>query len=161
MVKVGDYVNDTAQHVMTHDNTGPVISKCAFYFFWCHYIVFDHFLGQVQIDRATRIQIPTQPAYADMTCRIHRRRTLRNTPLLKSSLDSTNRFLPAGRGIGHQVLVEEGYAFPNISLRLVIVIAHVRGVGCVGYPNCPDGCCSTLGNKERRGGRSHAWSRSS
>ena len=27
-VKAGDYVMIRPQHVMTHDNTGPVISKC-------------------------------------------------------------------------------------------------------------------------------------
>lgn len=29
VVKAGDYVMIKPQHVMTHDNTGPVISKCA------------------------------------------------------------------------------------------------------------------------------------
>lgn len=28
-VKAGDYVMIRPEHVMTHDNTGPVISKCA------------------------------------------------------------------------------------------------------------------------------------
>ena len=30
VVKAGDYVMIRPEHVMTHDNTGPVISKCAF-----------------------------------------------------------------------------------------------------------------------------------
>jgi homoaconitate hydratase len=30
VVKAGDYVMIKPEHVMTHDNTGPVISKCAF-----------------------------------------------------------------------------------------------------------------------------------
>ena len=29
VVKAGDYVMIRPEHVMTHDNTGPVISKCA------------------------------------------------------------------------------------------------------------------------------------
>jgi homoaconitate hydratase len=29
-VKAGDYVMIRPQHVMTHDNTGPVISKCVY-----------------------------------------------------------------------------------------------------------------------------------
>lgn len=29
VVKAGDYVMIQPEHVMTHDNTGPVISKCA------------------------------------------------------------------------------------------------------------------------------------
>ena len=28
LVKAGDYVMIRPEHVMTHDNTGPVISKC-------------------------------------------------------------------------------------------------------------------------------------
>lgn len=32
VVKAGDYVMIRPEHVMTHDNTGPVISKCAFLF---------------------------------------------------------------------------------------------------------------------------------
>ena len=28
-VKAGDYVMIRPEHVMTHDNTGPVVSKCA------------------------------------------------------------------------------------------------------------------------------------
>lgn len=33
VVKAGDYVMIRPEHVMTHDNTGPVISKCAFFSF--------------------------------------------------------------------------------------------------------------------------------
>jgi homoaconitate hydratase len=32
-VKAGDYVMIRPEHVMTHDNTGPVISKCALHVF--------------------------------------------------------------------------------------------------------------------------------
>jgi homoaconitate hydratase len=30
VVKAGDYLMIRPEHVMTHDNTGPVITKCAF-----------------------------------------------------------------------------------------------------------------------------------
>ena len=30
VVKAGDYVMIRPEHVMTHDNTGPVVSKCVF-----------------------------------------------------------------------------------------------------------------------------------
>lgn len=49
----------------------------------------------------------------------------------KHSID----FYPAGRGIGHQVLVEEGYAFPHTLT--VASDSHSNmygGVGCVGTP---------------------------
>ena len=44
-------------------------------------------------------------------------------------------FYPAGRGIGHQILVEEGYAFPHTLT--VASDSHSNmygGVGCVGTP---------------------------
>ena len=44
-------------------------------------------------------------------------------------------FFPAGRGIGHQVLVEEGYAFPHTLT--VASDSHSNmygGIGCVGTP---------------------------
>lgn len=36
VVKAGDYVMIQPEHVMTHDNTGPVISKCVPYVFFPH-----------------------------------------------------------------------------------------------------------------------------
>jgi homoaconitate hydratase len=38
IVKAGDYVMIRPEHVMTHDNTGPVVSKCA----RCPFIHFFH-----------------------------------------------------------------------------------------------------------------------
>ena len=35
IVKAGDYVMIRPEHVMTHDNTGPVVSKCADYSSLC------------------------------------------------------------------------------------------------------------------------------
>jgi homoaconitate hydratase len=44
-------------------------------------------------------------------------------------------FYPAGRGIGHQIMVEEGYAFPNTLV--VASDSHSNmygGIGCLGTP---------------------------
>ena len=35
VVRAGDYVMIQPEHVMTHDNTGPVISKCVILFLIC------------------------------------------------------------------------------------------------------------------------------
>jgi homoaconitate hydratase len=44
-------------------------------------------------------------------------------------------FYPAGRGIGHQILVEEGYAFPyNLTVASDSHSNMYGGVGCVGTP---------------------------
>ena len=40
VVKAGDYVMIKPEHVMTHDNTGPVISKCVLSFFKLEFPVY-------------------------------------------------------------------------------------------------------------------------
>ncbi|KAG6889963.1 mitochondrial Homoaconitase [Termitomyces sp. T32_za158] len=117
-VKAGDYVMIRPQHVMTHDNTGPVISKF-------------NSIG------ATKIHNPAQPVFTldhDV-----QNKTPKNLAKY-ASIEAFARkhgvdFYPAGRGIGHQVLVEEGYAFPNTLT--VASDSHSNmygGVGCVGTP---------------------------
>ncbi|KAF8734135.1 Homoaconitase, mitochondrial, partial [Rhizoctonia solani] len=103
---------------MTHDNTGPVISKFKS-------------LG------ATRIHNPRQPVFTidhDV-----QNKTAKNLQKY-ASIEAFGRthgidFYGAGRGIGHQVLVEEGYAFPHTLV--VASDSHSNmygGVGCVGTP---------------------------
>ncbi|KAJ7056590.1 hypothetical protein C8F01DRAFT_1154234 [Mycena amicta] len=102
LVKAGDYVMIRPEHVMTHDNTGPVISK-------------------FKSIGATSVHNPVQPVF-----------TLDHDNLAKYA--SIEEFAP-GRGIGHQVLVEEGYAFPHTLT--VASDSHSNmygGVGCVGTP---------------------------
>ncbi|KAG6906095.1 mitochondrial Homoaconitase [Tephrocybe rancida] len=117
-VKAGDYVMIRPEHVMTHDNTGPVISKF-------------NSIG------ATKIHNPAQPVFTldhDV-----QNKTPKNLAKY-ASIEAFARkhavdFYPAGRGIGHQVLVEEGYAFPNTLT--VASDSHSNmygGVGCVGTP---------------------------
>lgn len=48
VVKAGDYVMIQPEHVMTHDNTGPVISKC---------VLLTQRLLQISLGRYTQIQI--------------------------------------------------------------------------------------------------------
>lgn len=53
----------------------------------------------------------------------------------KFAHDHNVDFYPAGRGIGHQILIEEGYAFPGVMT--VASDSHSNmygGVGCVGTP---------------------------
>ncbi|KAI0633108.1 homoaconitase [Trametes polyzona] len=117
-VKAGDYVMIRPEHVMTHDNTGPVISK-------------------FKSIGATRVHNPKQLVFTldhDV-----QNKTPKNLAKY-ASIEAFARqhgidFYPAGRGIGHQVLVEEGYAFPNTLT--VASDSHSNmygGVGCVGTP---------------------------
>ncbi|KAJ7454813.1 hypothetical protein FB451DRAFT_1408226 [Mycena latifolia] len=118
VVKAGDYVMIRPEHVMTHDNTGPVISK-------------------FKSIGATRVQNPIQPVFTldhDV-----QNRSAKNLSKYASIEEFARQhkidFYPAGRGIGHQVLVEEGYAFPHTLT--VASDSHSNmygGVGCVGTP---------------------------
>ncbi|KAJ8072853.1 mitochondrial Homoaconitase [Marasmius tenuissimus] len=118
VVKAGDYVMIRPEHVMTHDNTGPVISK-------------------FKSIGATKIHNPSQPVFT----LDHDVQNKSSKNLAKyASIEAFARqhdvdFYPAGRGIGHQVLVEEGYAFPHALT--VASDSHSNmygGVGCVGTP---------------------------
>ncbi|GBE88525.1 homoaconitase [Sparassis latifolia] len=118
VVKAGDYVMIRPEHVMTHDNTGPVISKF-------------NSIG------ATRIKNPSQLVFT----LDHDVQNKSSKNLSKyASIEAFARkhgvdFYPAGRGIGHQILVEEGYVFPYTLT--VASDSHSNmygGVGCVGTP---------------------------
>ncbi|TEB34761.1 homoaconitase [Coprinellus micaceus] len=117
-VRAGDYVMIRPEHVMTHDNTGPVISK-------------------FKSIGATKIFNPKQPVFTidhDV-----QNRSAKNLQKYANMEEFARKhgvdFYPAGRGIGHQVLVEEGYAFPYTLT--VASDSHSNmygGVGCVGTP---------------------------
>jgi homoaconitate hydratase len=86
---------------------------------------------------ATRIHHPRQPVFT----LDHDVQNKSSKNLLKyASIESFARrhgidFYPAGRGIGHQILVEEGYAFPYTFT--VASDSHSNmygGVGCLGTP---------------------------
>ncbi|KAK0551363.1 mitochondrial Homoaconitase [Tilletia horrida] len=117
-VKAGDYVSIKPATVMTHDNTGPVISK-------------------FKSIGATKIHDPTQVVFTlDHDVQNKSPANLKKYSNIETFARQHNiDFYPAGRGIGHQVLVEEGYAFPN---KLVVASdSHSNmygGVGCVGTP---------------------------
>ncbi|SPO32727.1 probable LYS4 - homoaconitase precursor [Ustilago trichophora] len=117
-VKSGDYVSIRPGTVMTHDNTGPVISK----------------FGSIG---ATSIFNPDQVVFAlDHDVQNKSAKNLEKYSKIESFARKHGvDFYPAGRGIGHQVLVEEGYAFPQTLA--VASDSHSNmygGVGCLGTP---------------------------
>ncbi|KZT73519.1 homoaconitase [Daedalea quercina L-15889] len=118
VIKAGDYVMIRPEHVMTHDNTGPVISK-------------------FKSIGATRVKNPSQLVFTlDHDVQNKSDKNLHKYASIESFARHHNvDFYPAGRGIGHQVLVEEGYAFPYTMT--VASDSHSNmygGVGCVGTP---------------------------
>ncbi|PBK75424.1 homoaconitase [Armillaria solidipes] len=117
-VKAGDYVMIRPEHVMTHDNTGPVITKF-------------NSIG------ATRIHNTSQPVFTlDHDVQNRSQKNLAKYAGIEAFARQHGiDFYPSGRGIGHQVLVEEGYAFPHTLT--VASDSHSNmygGVGCVGTP---------------------------
>ncbi|KAG6812393.1 mitochondrial Homoaconitase [Tricholoma furcatifolium] len=117
-VKAGDYVMLRPEHVMTHDNTGPVISKF-------------NSIGATKIHNPSQIVFTLDHDVQNKSSKNLAKYANIEAFARKHSID----FYPAGRGIGHQVLVEEGYAFPNTLT--VASDSHSNmygGVGCVGTP---------------------------
>ncbi|KAE9400891.1 aconitase iron-sulfur domain-containing protein [Gymnopus androsaceus JB14] len=117
-VLAGDYVMIRPEHVMTHDNTMPVINK---------------FLSI----GAKSIHNPRQPVFTlDHDVQNSSDANLRKYDRIeKFAKEHGVDFYPKGRGIGHQVLVEEGYAFPYTLT--VASDSHSNmygGVGGVGTP---------------------------
>ncbi|KZO91118.1 homoaconitase [Calocera viscosa TUFC12733] len=117
-VRAGDYVMIQPEHVMTHDNTGPVISK-------------------FKSIGATKIKNPRQPVFTlDHDVQNKSAKNMQKyLGIEQFAREHGVDFYPAGRGIGHQILVEEGYAFPQCLT--VASDSHSNmygGVGCVGTP---------------------------
>ncbi|KAI8353232.1 hypothetical protein BD560DRAFT_408558 [Blakeslea trispora] len=117
-VKSGDYVMIRPHHVLTHDNTGAVIPK-------------------FKSIGATKIHDPKQPVYAlDHDVQNKTEKNLQKYANIEAWAQQQGvDFYPAGRGIGHQVMIEEGYAFPNTLT--VASDSHSNmygGIGSLGTP---------------------------
>lgn len=118
IVRSGDYLSIRPAHVMTHDNTGAVIPK-------------------FKSIGATDIAEPRQVVFTlDHNVQDQSEVNLAKYAKIEAfaqehSVDS----YPAGRGIGHQIMCEEGYAWP-----FTLVVASdshsnmYGGLGCLGTP---------------------------
>ncbi|EJD49770.1 homoaconitase [Auricularia subglabra TFB-10046 SS5] len=117
-VRAGDYVMLRPHKVMTHDNTAAVLQKF-------------NALG------VTRIHNPRQVVFTiDHDVQNKSEKNLAKYATIERVARTHDvDFYPSGRGIGHQVLIEEGYAFPHTLT--VASDSHSNmygGVGCVGTP---------------------------
>jgi len=117
-VRSGEYVTIRPKHVMTHDNTGAVMPKF-------------RSIG------AGRIHNPRQPVF----CLDHDVQNRSEKNLAKyGRIEAFAReqgvdFHPAGSGIGHQIMIEEGYALPGTLV--VASDSHSNlygGIGALGTP---------------------------
>ncbi|MCX6828391.1 MAG: homoaconitase [candidate division Zixibacteria bacterium] len=117
-VQTGDYLSIRPAYCMTHDNTGAVIPK------------FES-IG------ATRIADPRQLVFAlDHNVQDTSEENLKKYAKIEAfAKEHGIDFYPAGRGIGHQIICEEGYAWPGTLV--VASDSHSNmygGLGCLGTP---------------------------
>ena len=96
VVRSGDFISIRPRHVMTHDNTGAVIPKFK------------------QIG-ATAIADPAQPVFAiDHDIQNVTPKNLEKYATIEKFAGQHGiDFYPAGTGISHQVMVEQGYVVPG------------------------------------------------
>src|SRR6202045_3498209 len=96
VVRAGDFISIRPRHVMTHDNTGAVIPKFK------------------QIG-ATAIADPAQPVFAiDHDIQNVTPKNLEKDAKIEAFAGEHGiDFYPAGPGISHQVMVEQGYVVPG------------------------------------------------
>jgi len=117
-VRAGDFVSIRPRHVLTHDNTAPVMKK-------------------FRAIGAAKVHDPHQPVYAlDHDIQNRSEENLAKYRAIEEfARDQGVDFYPAGTGIGHQVMVEQLYAVPGAFV--VASDSHSNtygGVGAIGTP---------------------------
>jgi len=117
-IQSGDYIAIRPAHVMTHDNTGAVIPK-------------------FKSIGATKIANPRQVVHTlDHNIQDTSEKNLEKYQKIEAFSNSMGvDFYPAGRGIGHQIMCEEGYAWPGTMV--VASDSHSNmygGLGVLGTP---------------------------
>ena len=118
VIRAGDFVSIRPRHVMTHDNTGAVIPKFK------------------QIG-ATTIADPAQPVFAiDHDIQNVTPKNLEKYAKIEAFAGEHGiDFYPAGTGISHQVMVEQGYVVPGALV--VASDSHSNLYGAMGALGTP------------------------
>lgn len=115
-VKSGDYVTLSPSHCMTHDNSWPVAMKFMS-------------IGATKIHEKNQVVMTLDHDVQNKSeSNLKKYRQIEEFAK-QHGVD----FYPAGRGIGHQIMVEEGYAWPGAMA--VASDSHSNmygGVGCLG-----------------------------
>ncbi len=117
-VHAGDYLSIRPAYVMTHDNTGAVIPK-------------------FKSIGASKLANPRQVVHTlDHNVQDKSEKNLEKYRKIEEFSKSMGAdFYPAGRGIGHQIMVEEGYAWPgNMAVASDSHSNMYGGIGCLGTP---------------------------
>ncbi|KAI5290550.1 mitochondrial Homoaconitase [Ascosphaera aggregata] len=117
-VKSGDYVTISPYKCMTHDNSWPVALKFMS-------------IGASKLSDPRQIVMTLDHDVQNKT-----EKNLQKYQQIENFAKAHGvDFYPAGRGIGHQIMVEEGYAWPGTLV--VASDSHSNmygGIGCLGTP---------------------------
>lgn len=117
-VHAGDYISIRPAHVMTHDNSGAVIPKFKS-------------IGATKVGNPRQIVFTLDHNVQDKSDANLKKYAGIEAFAAEHGID----FYPAGRGIGHQIMCEEGYAWPQTMV--VASDSHSNmygGLGCLGTP---------------------------
>ena len=117
-VKSGDYVTIAPHHCMTHDNSWPVALKFMS-------------IGASKLKDSKQVVMTLDHDVQNKSEKNLTKYRQIEEFAKKQGVD----FYPAGRGIGHQIMVEEGYAWPGALV--VASDSHTNmygGIGCLGTP---------------------------
>jgi homoaconitate hydratase len=117
-VLAGDMVTVRPAHVMTHDNTGAVLPK-------------------FRTIGAERVADPSQPVFAlDHNVQDRSEANLAKYEMIEAfARDQGIAFHPAGAGIGHQLMIENGFVHPGCLVVASDSHANMYGaIGAVGTP---------------------------
>jgi homoaconitate hydratase len=114
----GDYLSVRPHHVMTHDNTSPVMAK-------------------FRAIGAARIHDPDQPVFAlDHDIQNRSPENLAKYEAIEAFASEQGvDFYPAGTGIGHQVMIEQQYVVPGSFV--VASDSHSNMYGAMGAIGTP------------------------
>ncbi|MGO9274163.1 MAG: homoaconitase [Terriglobia bacterium] len=117
-LRAGDFVSIRPRHVMTHDNTSPVMKK-------------------FKAIGAKRIKDPRQPVFAlDHDIQNQSEDNLKKYRAIEAfAREQGVDFYPAGTGIGHQIMVEKGYVAPGSFV--VASDSHSNMYGALGAIGTP------------------------
>lgn len=118
LVRSGDYISLEPERSMSHDNSHAIISKFKS-------------MGATQVKRPGQIVFTIDHNVQD-TSEANLRRYAQIQEFAEEH--GIDRY-PAGRGIGHQIMVEEGYAWPGtMAVASDSHSTHYGAVGCLGTP---------------------------
>lgn len=118
LVKSGDYVTIAPHHCMTHDNSWPVALKFMS-------------IGASKLNDPKQIVMTLDHDVQNKS----EKNLTKYRQIEQFARQQGVDFYPAGRGIGHQIMVEEGYAWPGTLV--VASDSHTNmygGIGCLGTP---------------------------